>query len=168
MRLDEILQLIHLPYKWLDDYTATFVFNDKLFGIVLDTNQITLPTRTLSFVNVLFGVVVDPNKPITHENINTDVTGFGKARTVMTTVGYACRDNKVIRNYELIVVAAADQLKQKRVGMYVMTIFELSRYFKEYQFEYRAHPNGAILIVQSKVELTQPEIEYIGEYYLDK
>jgi hypothetical protein len=168
MRLDEILQLVHLPYKWLNDHTATFEFNDKLFGIVLDTDQIELPTRELSFVNILFGIVIDPSKPITHENISTEITGFGKARTVMTTVGYACKDNNIIRNYDIMVVAAADQLKQKRIGMYCMAIFELSRYFKEHCYSYRAHPKGAILVVQSKVELTQDEIEYIGTNMLDK
>ena len=168
MKLDEILQLTHLPVKWLTDHTAIFEFNDTLFGIVLDTEQIELPTRTISVINILFGVVVDIHGPISADNINTTPTGFGKTRTIMTTVGYACRNNTIIQNYNIIIVAATDQVREKRIGIYSLVMLELSKYFPVHKHSYRAHPNGAILVVQSKIELTQDEIEYIGSNILNK
>jgi hypothetical protein len=169
MLLREILDLHPLPYKWLSPTVGSFEFNGKLFGIVLEEYQLTLQTREVSTVNISFGIVMDVTQPISSTNINRELTGFGQPRTIMTTVANACVDNPELLKNDILIVAASDQVKQKRIGVYTLAISELATRLRQYQYSYRAHtPSGSILVVTSKVELTQDEVEFIGKEVLGK
>lgn len=169
MLIREILNLYPLPYKWLSPTIGTFEFNNTLFGIVLEEYELPLTNRRLRTVNISFGVVIDPTKPISATNINRELTNFGQPRTVMTTVANACVENPHIHSYDVLIVAASDQVKQKRIGVYVLAIGELATRLPEYMHDYRAHtPNGSVLVVKSKVELTQEEVEFVGKEILLK
>jgi len=170
MLLQEIINAPPLPYKWLTTNTCSFVFNNTSFGIVLEPMMLTLVGgKQISVVNISFGVVKDINQPISPKNLNLNLTGFGSPRTVMSTVAAACTDNKTMRTYDMFVVAASEQVT-RRVGMYTLAISQLDTNLHDlYKFSYRAHtPNGTTLIVSSKIELSQEEIEYVGKEILGK
>src|SRR5574343_62550 len=124
MLLQEILDVEYLPVKWITNSTGTFSFMDKQFGIIIESIEIDIQTRYITVCNISFGVVIDITKPITHNNINRELTNFGKPRTVMATVGRACVSNPHIQDFDIILVAAADQVKQKRIGIYTLAISE--------------------------------------------
>lgn len=168
MLLQEIINAPPLPYKWISNNTGSFEFNEKLFGIVLEHIIIELPKRKISVVNISFGVVIDPTKPISASNIDRKLTGFGKPRTIMSTVADACIHNPYIKQHDIFIVAASEQVSQ-RIGMYTLALSELATNLPEYKFSYRAHtPNGTTLVVESKIELSQEEVEYIGQELLEK
>lgn len=169
MFLEEIVNATPLVYKWISRDVASFEMDEALYGIILESNSIQLPERTISIVNITFGQVIDTNKKISSTNINRSLTGAGKPRTVMSTVAKACLENDFIKQHDMFVVAASDQVKEKRIGIYGLVLTLLSNYLKEYKYSYRAHtPNNSILVVDSKIKLTQDEVEFIGTQILGK
>ncbi|MCK9369678.1 hypothetical protein M0R04_07200 [Candidatus Dojkabacteria bacterium] len=169
MLLSEILNITHLPYKWISNTIGTFEFNNHQFGIVLEDYHVQLPTHIISIVNISFGLVIDSNEPISPTNIDRALTKFGNPRTILATVGNACVNNPHLQQYDIIMVAASDQVKEKRIGVYVMAINELITHLKQYQYSYRAHtPNNSILVVTSKIKLSQDEIDFISTEVLHK
>jgi hypothetical protein len=169
MLLQEILNVEYLPVTWLSDTIGTFDFNDKQFGIIFQEYDITLKPRILDVVNISFGLVIDTSKPISATNIDRTLTKFGKPRTILATVGHACVDNPKIKAYDLIVIAASDQAKEKRFGVYGLAINELITKLPEYKNVYHANTaNGTILTVISRITLTQAESDYIGKEILGK
>lgn len=169
MLLQEILDVDYLPVDWISPNIGTFNFNDHLFGIVLESININLPNRIVKVVNISFGIVIDNTKPINSDNIDRTITNFGKPRTILATVGRACVSTPFLQQHDIIIVGASDQVKNKRFGIYGLAIAEMSRHLPEYKYSYKAHtPNGTILIVESRIELTQSEIDYVGTTFLNK
>jgi hypothetical protein len=123
----------------------------------------------VSVVNISFGLVIDPDQPISSTNIDRTLTKFGNPRTILATVGNACVNNPHIQQYDIIIVAASDQVKEKRIGVYTLAISELSTHLKQYQYSYRAHtPNNSILVVTSRIKLSQEEVDFISTEILHK
>lgn len=168
MMLTEIINVPPLPYRWVSSEVGTFEYAERPFGIVLESFNLVLQHRQVSVVNISFGVIVDPTQPITASNIDRKLTGFGKPRTIMSTVAEACVNNPHVKSHDMFIVAASEQVTQ-RVGLYTLALSDLSTRLPEYKFSYRAHtPTNATLVIQSKVELTQEEIEYVGTEVLGK
>lgn len=170
MLINEILNLQPQPYKWTSASTCEFSIGAIPFGIVLETYPIMLPTRrSISVVNISFGRVIDTSLPVSADNIDRTLTNFGQPRTVMATVASACVNNPTIRTHDMFIVAASDQVKQKRIGVYTLAISELTSQLTEYQHSYTATTsNGSLLVVTSKIELTQEEIDFISTEILHK
>lgn len=169
MKLYEILNIEHLPYEWLTPTTGKFILNETVFGIVLEEMTLRLPSRDLSVVNITFGPVVDMSKPISERNIDRNLTNFGKPRTVMSTVANACVNNPQLKQNDIIIVAASDQVKEKRIGIYTLAISELATRLAEYKYSYRATTREkSILVVDSKVELTDDEVQFVATKVLEK
>lgn len=169
MFINEILNVDPLPYRWVTPTSGVFDLEGIPFGIVLESYNLQLPERAISVVNISFGVVRDTNAGVTPHNIDRTLTNFEKPRTVMATVAAACTDNPTVKQHDIIIVAASDQVKQKRIGVYTLAISELASKMPEYKFSYRAHtPTGAILVVESRLELTQGEVQFIATEVLGK
>ncbi len=163
MLLSEILDITQLPFKWLSNTIGTFEFNNHQFGIVFEEFAFPLPRRKVSVVNISVGIVIDNTQPISQSNIDQTLTNFGNPRTILATVGNACVNNPHIQQYDIIVVAAFDQVKEKRISLHTLTISELLTHLKQYKRGYRAHtPNNSILVVTSKIKLSQDEVNFIS------
>lgn len=169
MLINEILNVEPLPYRWISPTAGVFDLEGVPFGIILENYDLRLPARSVSVVNISFGVLQDTNLGVTPQNIDRTLTNFGKPRTVMATVAAACVDNHVVKQHDIIIVAASDQVKEKRIGVYTLVISELASKMPEYKFSYRAHTqSGSILVVESRVELTQDEVQFIATDVLGK
>lgn len=169
MLLCEILNIEYLPVEWIQPDVGEFFVDDVKYGIIFENLNIRLPTRTVIVVNISFGNIIDNNQPISSSNINRGIKHTGKPRTVLSTVGNACAHNSYIKNFDMIVVAASDQVKEKRIGIYTLALSELLTLLPEYQYDYTAKtPNGSLLAIQSRVQLTQQETNYIGKQILMK
>lgn len=169
MLINEILNVDPLPYRWITPTTGIFELDGVPFGIVLESYTLRLPARSVSVVNISFGVMRDVSVGVTPQNIDRTLTNFGKPRTVMATVAVACIDNPTVKQHDIIIVAASDQVKEKRIGVYTLAINELASKMPEYKFSYRAHtPTGSILVVESHVELNQDEVQFVATEVLGK
>ena len=169
MLINEILNVEPLPYRWITATTGVFDLEGIPFGIILESYNLQLPARAVGVVNISFGVLRDTNAGVTAHNIDRTLTNFGKPRTVMATVATACIDSPTVKQHDIIIVAASDQVKQKRIGVYTLAISELASKMPEYKFSYRAHtPTGSILVVESRVELTQDEVQFVATEVLGK
>ena len=168
MRLDEILNLQPLPYKWISPMVGTFEFNDKLFGIVIEPQQFRLPGKVIIMANIVFGIVIDINQPISVDNLDITITNFGRPRTVMATVAEACIHNSSLLQFDMILVGATSEI-DKREGVYILAVNEIGRKLPQYSQTYRiTTPMGARIIILSKMIITPEEESFIGNEYLEK
>ena len=169
MLLREILNLNPLHYKWISPTIGSFEFNNHLFGIVIEESDMELPTRIVSVANISFGVVINTSLPISMTNLDRQPTNFGQPRTVIATVAEACINNPDLSKNDMFVVAASDQVKHKRIGIYALAIMDLTSKLPLYKYSYRASTtSGSILVVTSKIQLSQDETNYIGTELLGK
>lgn len=169
MLINEILNVEPLPHRWITPTSGVFDLEGTPFGIVLESYNLQLPERAIGVVNISFGIIRDTNLDVTPQNIDRTLTNFGKPRTVMATVAAACTNNPTVKQHDIIIVAASDQVKEKRIGVYTLAISELASKMPEYEFSYRAHtPSGSILVVESRVELTQDEVQFVATEVLGK
>ena len=128
--LKEILDMVALPYKWLDLERATFKSDDKKYGIFIDYQVIQLKS-SINVANISFGIFSD--QFVNSDDLDTSITNFGKPRTILSTVAEACISNKEIINCDIICLAAADQLKNKRNLLYSIALSEIRSKVKKFK-----------------------------------
>lgn len=162
--IKEILDMVALPYEWLDDERCVFEFNGKKFGIFAEYLELKLSPNVFDIVNILFGTYEKEFNE--NEDLNLDLTNFGKPRTILSTVSEACIANRKIINSDIICLAASDQVKNKRSIIYSLALSEIRTKVKEFN-----HANdielktddGANIVLLSKVEFSNEEKEYISK-----
>jgi hypothetical protein len=162
--LKEILDMVALPFKWIDNERAIFRFNDAKFGIHAEYQTLKLSTRQISIVNISFGKIKSKNFQGA-DDLDTSLTNFGKPRTFLSTVAEACLANNEILDCDIISLAAADQVKNKRILLYSLAGSEIKNKRPEFRgkdINIKA-PNGTIAFLLSKIEFTPEEQELIKQ-----
>jgi hypothetical protein len=150
-----------LPYNWISSERCVFALDDKQFGIYIEYQELTLQDRDLEVANITFGLIKSYN--FDHSSINTELTNFGKPRTILSTVAEACLANFDLMKCDVIALAAADQAKDQRIFVYSLAMAEIKQKkpeFRKKDIQVRTK-NGSRLILMSKIEFTKVEQDYI-------
>lgn len=164
--------MVALPYEWTDRHKAVFEHNDKKYGIYVDYFRLKLSTlKNADVANISFGIIKDDNFSGSND-LDTSITNFGKPRTILSTVAEACISNKDIVNCDIISLASADQVKQKRTLLYSLALAEIRNKVKEFSVAKDLSvksKTGTIITLLSKIEFTEEEQKEIAkELEIDK
>lgn len=167
--LKEILDMVALPFKWIDEERAIFRFNGLKFGIYVEYLEIELPTRLINVANISFGII--KNTFNSANDLDTTITNFGKPRTILSTVAEACLANNILISSDIISLAAADQAKDKRMILYSLAASEIKNKLKIFRGNdiriKTANETKAFLL--SKINFSEEEQEIIkSKLNLDK
>lgn len=122
--LKEILDMVALPYKWIDDKRAIFSYQDKKYGIYIDFLDLKLK-KIYEVCNISFGLLRSDIEKFSENDLDTSITNFGKPRTILSTVAEACIVNQSIIKSDIICLAASDQSKSKRLNIYSLATSEI-------------------------------------------
>jgi len=163
--LKEILDMLPLPYKWIDNERATFSLEDVNYGIFIDYLSLDLKDKKYNVANISFGRIKN-EKFNNADNLDTSITNFGKPRTVLSTIAVACIENKQVISCDLICLAVSDQAKEKRFNIYSLALSELRSKVKDFASAkdvYVKTQNGTRIVILSKVEFTEEEQKEISE-----
>lgn len=161
MRLDELIANTQpLPYKWIEAGTATFECNGTPFIIKLQSfTPILVTNRTMRGINISFGVS-------NQGDMNTELTGMNKPRTIIATVAHAVIEKlksvSAIHNY-IVIAAKADSAVKSRAKVYRAAIIDVADKIEQTGFEYPYDViiDGSPAMLISRVELTEPEVNYL-------
>lgn len=165
MLLYEILGVPPLEFKWISNTQGVFYFQNKKFGILLDEHTIRIPVtgRNISVVNIEFGLLIYPEREIEPNNIDKSLTNIGNPRRILSTVSAALVTNNHLKTNDIIVLAAADQVKKKRMAIYSLAYSEINHSFREYKHYYQPRlRSGSEILILSKTEFTEAELEFLG------
>ena len=170
--IKEILDMVALPYKWIDKHKALFEYDDKKYGIYVDYFHLKLSTmKTADVANISFGIIKNDNFSVSND-LDTSITNFGKPRTILSTVAEACLSNKDVVNCDIISLASADQIKEKRTLVYSLALAEIRNKVKEFSVAKDLNiksKNGTVITLLSKIEFTEEEQKEITkELEIDK
>jgi hypothetical protein len=161
--LKEILDMVALPYKWIDEERAVFSLNDVKYGIFVDFQVLSLVYKTYNVANISFGIIKN-KKFISAADLNTSITNAGKPLTVMSTVAEACIANKQIVDVDILCLAAADQAKEKRLNLYSVALSEIKSKVKSFTTSniiYVKTENESRVMILSKVKFSEEDKEII-------
>ena len=160
--LKEILDMVALPFKWIDDERAMFSFDDRLFGIFVEYMILGLPNREVTVANVSFGRV--RNLKFGVNDIDTSLTNFGKPRTILSTVAEACLANHDLMKSEIISLAAADQAKNKRELVYSLAVSEIRSKVRAFRNDFTVTgKSGSRVMILAQIALTDDEKNIIKD-----
>jgi hypothetical protein len=170
MLLTEISNLQPLSYKWISSAACKFEWGNQLFGIIIEkAGNVSLGQNTLSVGNILFGTIVNRNLPLSDNNLNTNLTGLGNPRLVLSTVVDACINNPKLRMLDMIVVGAGGDSKLKRFNIYSTILNEIKDKIPEYQYSYNKTLNsGSYLLAICKVPLSSDDLIKLDEIIISK
>lgn len=166
--LKEILDMAALPYNWLNNEKATFSFNGKTFGIVIYFLKLELASSSQKYnvSNISFGVIPEEKKKtFTTADLNTEITDFGKPRTILSTVAEACLANKELISSDIIALAAADQVKEGRALIYSLAISEIRNNhtgFSNAKDIRLKNSEGKYFVLLSKVDFSEEEKQEVA------
>lgn len=167
--LKEILDMKALPFEWIDEDRCTFKFEDKLFGICIDYLNLELESskKKYSVSNVSFGII-NENKSIsfTSDDLNTEITNFGKPRTILSTVAEACLANKDLISSDVIALAAVDQVEEGRALIYSLATSEIRMKRKEFSSSNDIrlkNIEGKYFVLLSKIEFSDDEKQEVAD-----
>ena len=166
--LKEILDMVALPFVWHSDEKATFSFDGKIFGIFVDFLNLELQSSDTKYSvsNVSFGLIPEEKKKtFTSSDLNTEITNFGKPRTILSTVAEACLENKELLASDVIALAAADQAKEGRALIYSLAISEIRNKhtgFSNAKDIRLKNAEGKYLVLLSKVNFSEEEKQEIA------
>lgn len=157
--------MVAQPYKWLSKERCIFEFENKKFGIFVSYIPIELKNgREFTVANISFSVI--QNEKFNEEDLNTQLTGIGKPRTVFSTVAEACIANKKILKTDVICLAGSDNLANKRSLLYSVALAEIRSKVKEFDdaLDIKAKTsNGTLITMLSKIEFTHEEKEQLKD-----
>lgn len=160
--LREILNMTPLPVKWQSNTQARFVMSDETYGILLEVQELTLPSRKIDICNVSFGRLKDDKKDVSEDNLDRSLTNKGQTRTVLSTVANACVANNTVLNSDIVVLAGADQAREKRANIYLLGISELSNAIKsQFKHTLRFKLGNAQVVALSKIDFDDEELNFI-------
>jgi hypothetical protein len=160
--LKEILDMVALPYQWLDSERAIFKFEDISYGIIVEYLELKLPTRIIHVSNVSFGLIKE--KLQTADDLDTSLTKFGKLRTILSTVAEACLANSDLMKCDVIALAAAEQAREKRSIVYSFAISEIKTKVKAFRKDFTVKSkSGSLIMLLTKIDLTVEEQSYIKD-----
>jgi len=154
----ELLDMVPLPFKWLDNNRAVFTFEGRNFGIYVDFLSLVLKKKHASVVNVSFGIIKD--KFVGADDLDTTLTNLGKIRTVLSTVAAACIANKEVALSDIVCIASADQAKDQRNIIYSIALSEIRAKVPAFSHAKQIlvmSNNGTKIILLSKVEFTEAD-----------
>lgn len=161
--LQELLEISPLAFKWHDKTRCVFQSNEKHFGIFLEFFSLELGRdgRTVAAVNVVFGTIdEEKSKSFSVRDIDMQITNFGSPRTILSTVANACLANPTLVNCDIIALAAADNVKDKRARIYALAATEI----KSKNAEFSKHreirvknAEGQSFVLLTKLEFTEAE-----------
>ena len=167
--LKEILDMVALPFEWSSNERATFEFNGETFGIFVEFARLELQSsnREYNVSNISFGII-DKNriKTFSPNDLNTEITNFGKPRTILSTVAEACLANKELISSDVIALAAADQAKEGRALVYSLAISEIRNkhtgFFKSNDIRLK-NSEGKYFVLLSKVNFSDEEKQEVAD-----
>lgn len=161
--LKEILDMVALPYEWSSDERATFEFNEKTFGIYVEFASLELESSSKRYnvANISFGII-QPQRKLTFlpKDLDTEITNFGKPRTILSTVAEACLSNNELMSSDIIALAAADQAKEGRALVYSLAISEIRNKhtgFSNAKDIRLTNADGKYFILLSKIAFNEEE-----------
>lgn len=169
--LKEILGMLPLPYKWIDEELAVFSLDDKKYGIFVDYLDLALHKKTIDVANISFGIIKN-DKFDNADDLDTSITNFGKPRIILSTVAEACIKNQKITNCDIICLAASDQAKEKRLNIYSLATSEIMSKVKSFNSANSIKvktQNGTLIMILSKIEFNKEEqLEISQKLNIDK
>ena len=164
VKLFEILDVIPLPFKWENNETAYFKFEDTQLRIDIDSMMLTLKSeKPINVANVSFGKIKN------NKELDTALTGYNKPRTILSTVVNACVNNKSLMSHDIICFASSDDktdIRGKRFMIYNYAVNEFKRKYPEFSFDKDLAiktSNGTIAVLLSKVEFSKEDSDWICE-----
>lgn len=158
MLLKELLDMIPLPYEWIDNIRCKFSLENKTYGIYLDDLELKLADRSLSVANISFGTFKESFK--NSNDLDTSLTNNQQPRKILSTVASALSNNKTLYQYDILVLASSDQVKNKRLMLYSLAVQEIknsNEKLKDCEIIELISSNGSKLIVLSKIKLDELE-----------
>lgn len=163
--LREILDMIPLPVKWISSTQAIFLMDNVKYGILLDVQTLTLPSRNIDICNIVFGVLIDPNKSVTEDNLDRSLTNKNRPRTVLSTVAKACEKSTIVLDTDVVILAGADQQNEKRANIYLVGVTELGNILKSFKhtFRFKMGKNAQIVAI-SKILFSDEEVKFMSEH----
>lgn len=155
--IKEILGMPPAPFEWLDDNRCVFLVDDQWYGInveelILDTN----PSR--SVVNISFGRI-GRSSFTSPDELDLTLSGVGKPRYVLSTVGAACIASSLIKTADVICLAATDEHSLRRSPIYSIAASEIRQCvpgFGGTTMEMVKTPTGDLLTLIVKKTIDQP------------
>ncbi len=154
------------PYNFIScGDTAEFTdAKDNRIGVIFEFIDLNLPDRVIEVCNVAFGVL-NPEESITMKTINQSLTGANDLRKVISTVGEIVVSNTRAQATDVIVLAGADDAKERRQQIYAIAALDIlnkmPRFKRPNKFKI-ANGDGAVGIFSPALDLTPEEIEFIG------
>ena len=153
-----------LSFEWLDDSHARFSCGSLYYGILIENKTLLIGGRDLKISNVVFGVLESSNGIFQSEDLSLKATNAGNIREILATVARAVTKNKYVLNRDLILLAAGDELKEKRFHVYSLAAADIIGEIPEFSEVYPVIAGGGSkLIGISKIKFSEEELILLGQ-----
>lgn len=164
MKLNEILDMVPLPFKWIDDRTCRFTYENLNFVVCLEILEYKFLNSgtTVACANVSYGTVDSITGSISPDDLNKNLVNLGKPRTIISTVAKACLSNGELVNCDVIMLAASDQHASKRSLIYNLAASEIRKMLPKFKI-YHVAKNNTKLVILAKSDFTDEQLSELAE-----
>jgi len=125
IRIKTILGMPPSPFEWLDDNRCVFKIEDDTYGIFVHSFVVEDNYNT---VNISFGRISSIQQFYTSNDLDTTLSGTGRPKFILSTVGAACLVNPKIKVADVICLAASDEHSAKQGIVYSIVASEIRQF----------------------------------------
>ena len=161
----EILKGPGVEFKWLDSTRAVFSLDDKEYGIFVEYLELTL-SKSYDVCNISFGILKREKTFRNSEDIDTSLTGAGRAQTIFSTVASASVSNKTLVACDFICMVGADEHKERRGILYSVIANMIKKNDAKFDSRFILYANntsGSLITIVAKSELSKEDVVTLAE-----
>jgi hypothetical protein len=164
MKLNEILGMTPLQFKWIDDRTCRFSYDNLNFVICLEILEYKFlhSGKNVNCANVSYGTVESNNGHVEPDQLNKNLVNLGKPRTIISTVAKACLSNGELVSCDVIMLAASDQHAAKRSVIYNLAASEIQRVLPKFK-TYHVTKDNSKLVILAKADFDDDQLSELAD-----